>query len=200
MCGSYPSRPIKPTESIESIDPSANSNKQEYKTLSKTKIDRFDDISVKQIEIQQKFMDHISFDTDIEYDDLVKYIKNMEKNYLESFFIDDFKLNMEKIEYFMKLHKSVMIIHLMHISQTLFRKYEHNFLKNNLKRKALNLEKLEALDLSIYDIKKSGLEFIINELSECDLKDTILIFIHFVLIHRDRRINLMQEKIQNQKV
>ena len=186
MCGSYPSRPIEP------IGPSTNSNKQEYKTLFKTKIDRFDDISVEQIEIQQKLMDHISFDINIEYVDLVKYKKNMEKNYLESFFIDDFKLNMEKIEYFMKLHKSVMIIHLIHVSQTLFRKYEHNFLQNNLKRK--------ALDLSIYDIKKSGLEFIISELSECDLKDTILIFIHFVLIHRDRRINLIQEKIQNQKV
>ena len=61
---------------------------------------------------------------------------------------------MEKIEYFMKLHKCVMIIHLIHVSQTLFRKYEHNFLQNNLKRK--------ALDLSIYDIKKSGLEFIIK--------------------------------------
>ena len=85
MCGSYPSRPIEP------IGPSTNSNKQEYKTLSKTKIDRFDDISVEQIEIQQKLIDHISFDINIEYVDLVKYKKNMEKNYLESFFIDDFK-------------------------------------------------------------------------------------------------------------
>ena len=205
MCGSYPSRPIS------ADDPSSNDfdfsheyerrqkiRQDEYEKQPKIKIDKFDDISVEDIEINQKYMDAAdSYFKEFETEFTFK--KKYKKKYLESFFIDDYNFDMEKIEKFLQIHKDVFHIEIEKLRNNfckqLFRSYENYFLRiNNSKREALHLSKMEPLDLSTYDIKKNGLEFILDKLMGRNLKETIMIFINIVMIYRARRVDLIQGK------
>jgi hypothetical protein len=186
MCGSYLSRPIN-TDTFD------NNSLQEYKTQpskqSKIKIDEFYDISIKEIKEAQEYITVIYDTFDIDIKSRIKsvdIVNDIKKSYMNLFFIDDYHFNRTKIKKFIEIHGIIKSEKIVRIAQLLFNKYENMFLHGWSRR--------EPLDLMPYDIKKSGLDFILDELySRTSLKDTLMIFIYITILYDDRRMYLIKK-------